>query len=99
MAGILALGLGLSACTGGQRYGIEAVDVPADSPRINAKATRAAQLKTGTTDDDIPEFTGAPGPDGRWPATTVAGRNVYRDVRNMEVAAEGPGADVSAGLN
>ncbi len=49
--------------------------LPDSTPRIDARAQREAQLRTGTYHDDIPELTGAPGTNARWPAP------VYRDRR------------------
>jgi hypothetical protein len=54
--------------------------LPAGTAVIYAPDERGAQLRTGTWRDDIPEYTGAPGPDGKWPAYAHAKRRtVYRD--------------------
>ncbi|SFC36491.1 hypothetical protein [Tropicimonas isoalkanivorans] len=78
-AGVLALGLGLAACD--ESYATkDQVYLPASTPRLSAPAQRALQLSTGTHADDIPAYTGAPGPHGEHPAYVPAtGRLVFRD--------------------
>ena len=63
-----AIGLGLAACTPAPESAMDVVYLPGATPRISAPAQRSAQLRTGTYLDDIPEYTGAPGIDARWPA-------------------------------
>ncbi len=92
-AGIGAL-LALAACDTG--YGPNPsgeVTLPEATRRIDASQEREAQLRTGTMQDDIPEYTGAPNPWGRWPAKAGSnGRTVYRDADQLVVFSEGPGA-------
>ncbi len=67
------------------------VILPEATRRVNASAEREAQLRTATSRDDIPELTGAPGPDGRWPAPVPGLRETaYRDARQLVVGSEGP---------
>lgn len=87
---------GLTACTEPPGKGIETVTLPAGTERIDARVARAAQLRTGSIKDDLPEYTGAPGPNGRWPAYPANGRTVYRAVEDMRVGGEGPGARTAA---
>ncbi len=69
------------------------VNLPDATRRIHAPTERDAQLRTGTSADDLPELTGAPGADGRWPARVGSnGMTVYRDANRLVVGSEGPGA-------
>ncbi len=90
---ISAMGLGLAACEPRQNPS-GTVDLPPETTRYTATQQRNAQLATGEWRDDIPEYTGAPDPRGRWPAQASTGRTVYRDDAGLEVGSEGPYARV-----
>ena len=87
------------ACAGCDGYGPNPsgeVTLPEATRRIDAREAREAQLVTGTSRDDLPEYTGAPGPDGRWPARVGArGATVYRDADALVVGSEGPFARIA----
>ena len=88
-----ALVLTVAGCEGYGPNPSGEVILPEATRHINAAAQREAQLRTGTSDDDLPELTGAPGPDGLWPARVgVNGMTVYRDADRLVVGSEGPGA-------
>ncbi|SDL31588.1 hypothetical protein [Aliiruegeria lutimaris] len=92
-AGGLALATLLSGCGPYTPNPSGEVLLPDTTRRINPSVEREAQLRTGTTQDDYPEFTGAPGPYGTWPATVGnSGTKVYRAANSLQVVAEGPGA-------
>lgn len=92
-AGLMLAGLVLAGCEPfGPNPSGEAI-LPDTTRRISASAERSAQLGTGTIRDDIPELTGAPGPDGRWPAPVPTSRETaYRDAMQLVVGSEGPWA-------
>ncbi|NDR58426.1 hypothetical protein [Aliiruegeria sabulilitoris] len=92
-AAVLAFATLLSGCGPYVPNPSGEVLLPDTTRRINPSVEREAQLRTGTNQDDHPEFTGAPGPYGTWPATVgEAGTKVYRSANSLQVVAEGPGA-------
>lgn len=88
------LALVVLALTGCEPFGPNPsgeVILPDTTRRVSAPVEREAQLRTATSRDDIPELTGAPGPDGRWPAPVPGSRETaYRDARQLVVGSEGP---------
>lgn len=90
---LVMLGLSVAGC---ETYGPNPsgeVYLPEATQRLSASAVRDAQLRTGTSRDDYPELTGAPDPDGKWPARTgPSSRTVYRDAEQLVVGSEGPWA-------
>ena len=92
----LVLGLGLVACDqrGDNPSGV--VYLPETTTRINARDARNSQLESATYQDDLPEYTGAPSPKGRWPAGSGTGKAIYRDDATLEVGSEGPYAKSGA---
>ena len=97
-AGLVMLVLTVSGCDS-LRYGPNPsgeVALPEATRRVDPVAERNRQLQTGTLRDDYPELTGAPGPDGRWPASYGAsGQSVYRDADALQVGSEGPYARIA----
>ena len=96
--GLIALALSVSGCEilTGKPYGTNPsgkVVLPAKTKKVHTSAERSAQLRTTTYTDDHPELTGAPGPDGRWPAK-VGNTNLttYMAEHSLIVGSEGPGA-------
>lgn len=63
-----AVGLGLAGCAPAPEGAMDVIYLPEGTPRLKASEQRAAQLRTGSYVDDIPEYTGAPGIDANWPA-------------------------------
>ncbi len=94
--GLLTIGLALTACEDPGENPSGVAYLPESTTRISAPATRDLQLSTGKYQDDIPEYTGAPDPKGRWPAKASTGRTVYRDDADLQVGSEGPYARTDA---
>ncbi|WP_116132203.1 hypothetical protein [Tropicimonas sp. IMCC34043] len=75
-AATLVLGLAVSGCS--PVPADQKVALPAGTPKLSASAQRAKQLSASGAASDVPEYTGAPGPDAEFP-TYVAqtGKTVY----------------------
>ncbi|MFV0358843.1 hypothetical protein [Tropicimonas sp.] len=87
MAGALAATMIVAGCDVPPDATQRTYSLPASTPVISASAERARQLTTTSAEDDIPEYTGAPGPNGELPSyvpltrTTVFDRAQVRIVR------------------
>jgi hypothetical protein len=91
---MILIGFSVTACEAPGENPSGVVYLPDSTPRINARVAREAQLVSPTYRDDLPEYTGAPSPEGVWPARSATGQTIYRDEANLEVGSEGPYAEV-----